>query len=449
MLFRLSRYFSRSKRRKSKSAPIPIAPPQLPHPISNSPPDSPASSGHSSSCSIEPESAPPSFLQVVCNDSQPVYCMETIPLYTPSALPPGTRKATSLYESARDEILRERMKVTALENEAERNGVKDRAWTARADVRRERRNDTMRRWNSLRQQQTEERGHWGRTGYVPSFEERESDAEEYTSTDHYYGPPVYRDPPPRTSQDYSQQYAPAPSLGYMERDYARHFSSPQLPGPFRTQQHQQSYTIEPFPSPLSQHRDSIPAEPYFTRASSIRQGPYHLFQNPPPSPISPYHHPDFYNERHHREPLQRPQLDDMSEIPITRITRLKPSYKTFGREDGIRSDVGIGLGRISGMAPTRSVSARRGGTKSDIGIGTRSTSSHSQQPPEVQVFLSNCYSTKLALVSPITTAQRIETTDSFDSCIPTNTPRSHQNRQTHWPLQNLHNACLPSHDPRL
>ena len=69
----------------------------------------------------------------------------------------------------------------------------------------------------------------------------------------------------------------------------------------------------------------------------------------------------------------------MTDIPTTRVTRLKPGYKTFGRDDGIRSDVGIGLGRISGMAPTRSVSGRRGGTKSDVGLGTRS------QPLDFQV----------------------------------------------------------------
>src|SRR5271170_7743582 len=163
MFSRLSRYFSRSKRRKNKYAPLPTVPPHLPTYPAIGAPSRPltASSGHSSSCSIEPESAP-SFLQVVCNDSQPVYCMETIPLYTPSALPPGTRKATSLYDSARDEILRERMKVTALENEFEMNGMKGRTWSVRGEEKRERRNERMRRWNSVRQR--DERGQREQSG---------------------------------------------------------------------------------------------------------------------------------------------------------------------------------------------------------------------------------------------------------------------------------------------
>src|SRR5579859_6162110 len=110
MFSRLSRYLTRSKRRKPKYKPLPDFPPKLTLNIStaeNRP--SSASSGHSSSCSIGPDYAP-SFLQVVCNDSQPVYCMETVPLYNPSSLPPGTRKANSLYDSAHEEILRERMR---------------------------------------------------------------------------------------------------------------------------------------------------------------------------------------------------------------------------------------------------------------------------------------------------------------------------------------------------
>ena len=371
MFSRLSRYLSRSKRRKNKYTPLPAVPAQLPPYPSIDPPSRPvtASSGHSSSCSIEPESAP-SFLQVVCNDSQPVYCMETIPLYIPSALPPGTRKANSLYETAREEILKERMKVTALENDGERKRGRKRAASVRADEKRERRYERIRRWNSLRQ---EEHGQRGPKGYHPSIEERERDAEEYTSMDHYYGAPIYRDPPP-TNQNYPHHMPSTPSVNYQDRDYR-----PPLPGPFRApQQHQQQYPIERFPRPLSQHPDSIPAEPYFTRSSTIRQGPYHLFQNPP-APVSPYHHPGFYNEMSYRDTLYGHPFDDMSDIPTTRVTRLKPSYKTFGRDDGIRSDVGIGLGRISGMAPTRSVSGRRGGTKSDVGLGTRS------QPLDVQV----------------------------------------------------------------
>src|SRR5271170_4352279 len=181
MFSRLSRYFSRSKRRKNKYAPLPTVPPHLPTYPAIGAPSRPltASSGHSSSCSIEPESAP-SFLQVVCNDSQPVYCMETVPLYIPSALPPGTRKANSLYESAREEILRERMKVTAVENEGEWSRGKKRAASVRGDDTREKNSERIRRWNSVRHD--EKIGQRGQSGYHhPSFGEREREAEEYTS----------------------------------------------------------------------------------------------------------------------------------------------------------------------------------------------------------------------------------------------------------------------------
>src|SRR5271170_3970377 len=183
MFSRLSRYFSRSKRRKNKYAPLPTVPPQLPPYPSIDPPSRPlsASSGHSSSCSIEPESAP-SFLQVVCNDSQPVYCMETVPLYQPSSLPPGTRKANSLYESEHQEILRQRMRVTALENEGEKARLKRRNRTVKRNWDNEEEGVGVRRWNSV---QEVSRGSEmaGRNRFQSSWQERERDVYEYTSTD--------------------------------------------------------------------------------------------------------------------------------------------------------------------------------------------------------------------------------------------------------------------------
>jgi len=332
------------------------------------------------------------------------------------------------------------MRVTALENEADRNARKKHTRSVRGEERRGRRNETVRRWNSMRQQDSEQRQS-RRSGYLPSFEEREREAEEYTSMDHYCGPSVYRDPP--ATREYSQYLAS--NASYMEGNHGNQYHGAPLQGPFRTPQHQQLYPLERFPTPISRHHDSIPAEPYFTHASSIRQGPYHLFQNPPPAtpPISPYHHPDIYNDIH-RDRLPRLPFDDMSDIPMTRMTRLKPSYKAFARDDGIRSDVGIGLGRISGMAPTRSVSSRRGGTKSDVGVGTRSTPTHSQQPIQPQVPPPP-FNPIDEVSATVTTSQRIQ---SLDTRVTTDTPRSHKNRQTYRSLQNLHHAHLPSHHPR-
>ena len=71
-------------------------------------------------------------------------------------------------------------------------------------------------------------------------------------------------------------------------------------------------------------------------------------------------------------------------VPMTKVTRLKQA-RTFKREDGIVSDIGIGLRRISGMAASRSVSRR---TQSDVGARVR-TPSKPQPKVSALLFLSS------------------------------------------------------------
>lgn len=354
MLSRLSRYFSRSKHRKDKYKPVndtslPVLPTKHPSYRPFEPPSrrNSASSGHSSSCSIEPERAP-SFLELVCNDSQPVYCMETVPLYKPSSLPPGTRKANSLYDSAHDEILRERMRVSALENNNERE--------------RRRRRSRM----SIRDGYGDSQGiqRYGSLQHTKAPSMRRLSSDRSGSIDSCYGPPAYpeksrfrqssqrqgpleRGYPP--GRDYIPERDYIPRRDYVhERDHRPDRRTPTHPGPFRTP------NTHGIPDNLNNR--SIPAEPFFTRASSIRQGPYHIFQHPDLE--SAYHDP-------HRYEFQ--SVIDEGDIPLTRVTRLKEPARTFWRDDGVSSEIGVGLGRISGMAASRSVISR-GNMKSDVGI---------------------------------------------------------------------------------
>src|ERR1700736_2605230 len=194
MFSRLSRFFSRSKRQNNTYQDL------SGRSVTLLPSDHPSfftsekhhrrrlssSSGHSSSCSIEPERAP-SFLEIVCNDSQPVYCMETVPLYKPSSLPPGTRKANSLYESEHDGILRERMRVNALETEENQEPQKRR-----------------KRLSYIREEYVDSRGAHGIQQRIsnqhiqsPRRTRRQSldlsRLAEPPSTDCYYGLPGYQD----------------------------------------------------------------------------------------------------------------------------------------------------------------------------------------------------------------------------------------------------------------
>lgn len=389
MFSRLSRYLTRSKRRKPNYKPLPDFPPKLTLDISaaeNRP--SSASSGHSSSCSIQPDYAP-SFLQVVCNDSQPVYCMETVPFYNPSSLPPGTRKANSLYDSAHEEILKERIRVTALESDAERNREErercmemEMGGGSRSNSLRRQTRVSGRRCNSMKhpdmerfetqrcnslQQPTRDRRH-GRYGRQ-SFEtrEREREAVEYTSLDNYFGPPLYCDPSfskqpirsPTSQRSKNSQYH---DKRYVEPGYPLCYPQDYFPPP--PTRKNLPIPVGPFtqgpPSPAQEQfpiSRTIPAE-QFIRRSSLRQGPYNDFQHPhsPLSEINYHSNPHYSAVRPHR-----------MEVPRTRVTRLKQA-KTFIREEGTSSDIGIGLGHISGMAASRSVSRR---TQSDVGVGTR------------------------------------------------------------------------------
>jgi hypothetical protein len=391
MLSRLSRYLSRSKRSKNKSKPLPGVLPQVSlHATSHERPPS-SWSGHSSGCSIQPDHAP-SFLEVVCNDSQPVYCMETVPFYnTSSSLPPGMRKANSLYESAHEGILRERMRVTEIEGERHRDrrvrmvpGVQQDVGTYLPD------RTSSQRWNTL--EQTDPPSRRSNQLEVQHYDEEKS-GDQYTYTDHFVGTHLYRDPsinsarstqtarktPSNHPSDYMDPDHYPMKSRYQPQPHPLHLQPPTHSGPFRslTPQAKQELVQGTHLPPLQYQRDSIPAE-LFTRESSIRQGPYHLFQQQTPN--SPYDHPDLYDIIR-RGPL-RNFMDDVSGVPMTRVTRLKQPARTFGREDGVSSDVGIGLGRISGMAASRTASLRsRRGTQSDIGVGRRHPSTRIPRQP--------------------------------------------------------------------
>jgi hypothetical protein len=343
MFSRLSRFLSRSKRTPKRSKPLPAVPPQLVLPLASGQRPPSSWSGHSSSCSIQPDPAP-SFFEVVCNDSQPVYCMETVPLYNPSSLPPGTRKANSLYESTHQEILRERMRVTESENVDERDkdrskkmvsGVWDdigRYQSDRGDIQGRnslRQSDPLAQRNSQVQQ---------RYGY------RDRKAKDYTSMDHHVGAPIYRDSSINSTRSThsSQMRLPLDPSDYMDPDYHLKKSQyqpqflstqprPTHSGPFRSKhQRPQREALQqgPYMAPIQHHRESIPAEQYFTRESSIRQGPYHLFQHQQTSNSS-YDHPDLPDII--RAGPSRHLMDDIIDVPMTRVTRLKEPARTFGR----------------------------------------------------------------------------------------------------------------------
>lgn len=408
MFSRLSRYMTGSKRRKPKYKPVPEFPPKITLNLSSSSRNraTSASSGHSSSCSIQPEHAP-SFLQVVCNDSRPVYCMETVPFYNPSSLPPGTRKENSLYESAHDEILRERMKVTAVENVAEQDrqrvegedglmvGVLNRESLRRkARVNSQRfsslrasdlKQEDKQRCNSLQHSMEERR--YGRQSF--DYREREGEAIQYPSMDSYFGPPIYRDPSLsrqsfRLQRSQSSQRTLYHDARYLEPEVASLHESfpfppkilrpnpPVHPGPFRPRPPPKGQ--EQFPLPPQPHPRVVAAD-HFIRVSSLRQGPYRDFQYPQSSlselNYNPYsHHPEMRSCR--------------DNVPVTKVTRLKQA-RAFKREDGMVSDIGIGLGRISGMAASRSVSRR---TQSDVGARVR-TPSKPQPKVSALLFLSS------------------------------------------------------------
>jgi hypothetical protein len=388
MFSRLSRFLTRSKHRKK---PHPLDQ-RLPLPPSHRSSLAPTrhystSSGHSSSCTIEPYRAP-SFLEIVCNDSQPVYCMETVPLFHPASLPPGTRKANSLYESAHEEILRERIRCVAAEEEERRQRRAKRKrisglsrgvlWSERPSGREDiarRSNEEFPRRSGQEEYLRQDVQEFARRGQVqqgnePRMRRQSIDhgrADSYGSMDCYYGPPIYHDPSryqntiPETSR-YKE-----PSRQY-HQDRQHRPPVPTHPGPFRIP-HADDYKDR------SHHHRSIPVDPYITRTTSIRQS---LF---PQTCESPYYHPDFRSRR----------MDP--EIPQTRVTRLKQPARTFWRDDGVASDIGIGsgreigigLGRISGMAASRSIASPS--VRSDVVLTpTPSSSWRCSRPPSERRF---------------------------------------------------------------
>ena len=341
-------------------------PPQTPPSGDPCPRPPTSSSSHLSNCTTDPGPAS-SFFQVVGDDSQSVHYMETIPLFKSSSFPPGQRKTNSIYHSIYDNILEEKMKVcSALENEVERCRLKrkNRVSSVCAVHRDDCECGYIRRGNSVQNSMDALR----RNRNQPTFEERARAGYDYTSTDHYYGPPIYRDP--QTS------LRNRPSSGYnLDKDYsqnyyARYRSLPISPSPFRPPRHQKPFSVEQYSSTFLHYRDSIPAEPYFTRASSIRQSPYYPCQRPHTS-LSPYHHPDLCNDFR-----GNPSRYIMGDIPMTRMTRLKQPGRTYWRDDGMKTNVGIGLGKVLGMTASRSL---RRGAKRDISVGTHKTPSRSTQ----------------------------------------------------------------------
>ena len=179
-----------TKNRNTDYKTLPNIPPQIPLRGDSYPRLATSSSGHLSNSTIDP----PSFLQVVCDDPQ-VYYMDTIPLFKPSSLPLDERKTNSIYDSTYHDILKERMKVSsALENEEERCRLKrkNRVSSVRGEYRDDGECGDIRRGNSVQNSMDASR----RNRYQPTFEERTRACYDYTSIDHYYGPPIYRVPQP-------------------------------------------------------------------------------------------------------------------------------------------------------------------------------------------------------------------------------------------------------------
>ena len=84
-----------------------------------------------------------------------------------------------------------------------------------------------------------------------------------------------------------------------------------------------------------------------------------------------HHHSDLCNDFH-----GNPSRYIMDDIPMTRMTRLKQPGRTYWRDDGMKTNVGIGLGKVLGMAASRSL---RREAKRDIGVGTHKAPPRSTQ----------------------------------------------------------------------
>jgi hypothetical protein len=340
------------------------------------------SSKNSSCCSMQPDpGSAPTFIQVVCNDSQPVYCMDTVPLIREDPKPGGLKRTNSLYESAHDEILRERRKVS----EAEGGRNKAQEEVHREPIQRKQSVESLKWAGRMDQKQalpppiTQDRP-WSNWSNV-----REWESQHYTSTDPYYEPLIRPDmfpaippmlpPAQRYTYDNRSERSFTPQATFIPPE-----RPPSRTGPsrYRAVPYHPAYLL---PGSYCQPTAPIltPTPPYFPPKSHLRQGPYPQPQSQPPISLELTD-----------APPQIPTVSTEDEIPTTRMTRLKEPPRTFFKDAESVSDVGIGLGRISGMAASRGVSLGIRRTKSDIGLNTHPpTEAKKEKEPETNIVISN------------------------------------------------------------
>src|SRR5579862_381164 len=294
--------------------------------------------------------------QVLPNDPQSIHDMDKIPLACDVYIPRKLRireSINTLYEAAH-----ERDRGNASETE-ERYRWRDDSVLPFPD-------ETQ--WDNIATSQNSER-----KPILPPRSRLRSDiseweAQQYTSTDHYYGPPIYQNTfPARPSVPFQEwnDYDTRSDIGYTPPSTSS--ASPQIPthpGPFR-------YEDTPsFP-------DYISMESY---------GQYHISNDSSLPPTSSSRHPQ-YSRVVYLQPSPLQDLHDSSytrtfastnEIPITRMTRLKRPVRTFPRDNGSKSDVGTRVDTFSRMV-VHPLSTRN--ARGDVG-GT--TSSQQQPAPELR-----------------------------------------------------------------
>ena len=287
--------------------------------------------------------------------------METVPFVAEDPLLPGLRKSNSLYQSAHDEILRERRRVNEDEQSKFRSHpVRPSSALSEATTFLQSHSDRAFPQSRNLSQQWLDHGEW--------------EAREYTSTDQYFGPSIYRDlkrtPPTPRSQPVTHRHSNSWEGEFVPRRTLtppRHL--PNYHGPFRNNKPINQNFAPQEVRGLASFSQTLGTPP----KSALRQlGSYSKLQ--PQRPFSPPNVPAFRQQEESRP------VTSMAEIPMTRMTRLKEPARTFSKDEDSHSDAGVGLGSISGMAASRSVSIRR--IKSDIDI-TRSQPPSTPSIPEI------------------------------------------------------------------
>lgn len=365
MLSRVSRIFSRSRHRNDDYKIVPTTP-QI-----ELPPDSfersfSTSSGHSSSCSVNLHHSP-LFVQAVHNDTRPTYGIETALTCGPSSMLSGTSTVDSLSQSDPDENLRERMNAVAFENEKQPTIMKANPQAPPIGHNESTRHDKsdIRRWYSLHHSVDNSRK---RQTFQQLVDDREREADQYTSTDLYCVPSIRRDNSfdgvkdteyPRTpSSPTYTDYVGSMPYNYVSREssyHSPHCSLPTHSGPYRggpVPHYQESNNIEGLPT--DHRRDSIAEYSCLSCPPSTRQGSSNY-------PQAPSYRSNFYDRRD----LSR-RIYDLNDIPATRISRLKQPPRTFPRDDTIKVPAKIGRSHTSGISASKVVSQRQALAKSDI-----------------------------------------------------------------------------------